>query len=349
MWQELVVNVKDKLNFYLENMKIDGLLKDTGIVFVASSIVNVLNLLYQFFMVRMIAPTDFRILDTVLSLTMIATMPTGVLQTLVTKFVSGFKANNEIEKISSFLLLFLKKMGIFGIIIFSVFFVFRHNIASFYKIEKSVMIVVAGLIMLFSALFPLTLGGLQGLQKFKSLGMVNIINAGFKLLAGFVLVGLGFKIWGALMAIIIATVIAFFASLFPLKPYLFVPGRKFSSWKIEGVYLWSIYKFAFPIFAATASYALLTNMDIHLVMRFFSETDAGYYAVARMVGKIILFLPGAVTIVMFPKVSEQHAKNEDTIHVLKRSLVIVGLTCFLASVFCVLFPRLIINLLTGNV
>jgi len=67
-----------------------------------------------------------------------------------------------------------------------------------------------------------------------------------------------------------------------------------------------------------------------------------------MVGKLIIFLPMAVTLVMLPKTSELHAQGKDTSHLLKKSLLAVAVLCGTGAAVCLIFPGLTIRLLSGE-
>jgi O-antigen/teichoic acid export membrane protein len=67
-----------------------------------------------------------------------------------------------------------------------------------------------------------------------------------------------------------------------------------------------------------------------------------------MVGKIFLFLPGAVVIVMFPRLSGLNAKQLETGPTLKKSLLyVLGLSIFAAFVYNIL-PYTVLEILTGK-
>jgi len=51
---------------------------------------------------------------------------------------------------------------------------------------------------------------------------------------------------------------------------------------------------------------------------------------------------------MFPKTSELHAQAKATSHHLKKNLLYVGALCGAAALICLLFPGLIIRLLSGE-
>ena len=48
-----------------------------------------------------------------------------------------------------------------------------------------------------------------------------------------------------------------------------------------------------------------------MVKHFFSTVETGYYAGAEMIGKIVLYLPSTIVILMFPKVASLNTQNKD--------------------------------------
>ncbi len=323
------------------------MIKDAGIMFFATTVGSICNLLYQLFMVRNLSPVDFGILNALLSLTIIVAMPAGPLQTVVTKCVATYKAHNHWGKIHAFLVLFLKKVFSLGILIFFILFVFRYKIAGFLKIENTSLVTMLGVMMALSVLQPFNLGALQGVQKFNSLGLLSILNAALKLLFGILLVKSGFRVFGALGSIFLSGVIVLMLSFFSLRKYFFARYTKKFELEDKELNWGDIYNNLLPAFIALPSFALLTNMDVVFVKHYFSPEEAGFYSIAQMIGKIILFLPGAVTIVMFPKVAENHTRNEQTVHILNKCLILVGTLCCLASLFCILFPSFVIKFFSG--
>lgn len=324
-------------------------IKNAGIMFFATTLAGIFNLLYQLFMVRALTPVDFGLLDKLLGLTIITAMPTGTLQAVVIKFIATFKAKKKYNNIRVFLRLFLSKLGVMGIGILFIFVIFRSNISAYYKTENEILIVIVGLLLFVSTIFPISLGALQGLEKFKSLGTASIANSFFRFGLGVLLVRLGFNVSGALAALIIAGVITLLIAFIPLRKYFFFKPEFSDTDFDEKLNLKDIYKYCFPAFIALFSFTLLTNMDLQLISPYFSVEDAGYFAVARMIGKIILFLPGAVTIVMFPKIAAEYTQNKDTTGTLKTSLLAVGIICFVAGAICVMFPSFVLKVLAGSV
>ena len=94
---------------------------------------------------------------------------------------------------------------------------------------------------------------------------------------------------------------------------------------------------------------MLVSFDMVLVKYYFLPEESGLYALAQMAGKIFLFLPAAICIVMFPKTAGLKAKNLDTTATLKRSLLYAAILCILASLAYNLFPGFTLKILTGKV
>jgi len=108
------------------------------------------------------------------------------------------------------------------------------------------------------------------------------------------------------------------------------------------------YRYFFPVGTMLLCFTVLTNVDIILVKHFFPPIEAGYYSIAQMVGKIILFLPFPVATVMFPKLSSSQGQEKKKLSILGRSLMIAGVLCCGAIMLSLLFPALIMRILSGK-
>ena len=330
-------------------------IKQGSVMFLAVAIFNVFSLLYQLYMVRNLSPTSYGILNSLFSILMIVSIPSGTLQTVVTKFVSNFYAINHHDRINLLLRSFVKKASVFGLVIFLILILGSRGIASFLQIASPLLIVILGVIAFLSFILPLTQGGLQGLQRFGYLGLTMIINGSVKLLLGIIFVSIGFGVTGAMGALVISTFVALMlssvmlVSVLPSRAALIPESQcsKSNSPNPDEDFS-QIYRYFYAVAAVFLCFMVLTNIDVVLVKHFFNPLQAGYYSIAQMVGKIILFLPVAITLVMFPKTSELHAQAKSSSYLLKKSLLCVGLLCGTAALICLIFPGLIIRLMSGE-
>ncbi|MHC4653764.1 MAG: oligosaccharide flippase family protein [Planctomycetota bacterium] len=333
----------------------DDLIKHGSLMFLAVAIFNIFSLLYQLYMVRNLSPTNYGVLNSLFSILMIISVPSGTLRTVVTKFISTFYAINHHERINLLLRSFVKKASVVGLVIFLMLILGSRVIASFLQVTSPLLIVILAVIAFLSFILPLTQGGLQGLQRFGYLGLTMITNGSIKLLLGIIFVSAGFGVIGAMGALAISTFVTLLLSVIMLasvlpRPLASITESRHSKSNNTNPKKDSleIYRYFYAVATVFLCFMILTNIDVVLVKHFFKPLEAGYYSIAQMVGKIILFLPVAITLVMFPKTSELHAQDKATFHILKKSLLYVGALCVTAALICILFPGLIIRLLSGE-
>jgi O-antigen/teichoic acid export membrane protein len=323
----------------------DPIFKQGSLIFASSILVNIFNLVFWLYMVRKLVPEDYGALNTLISVFIFFSMPTLILQTVIMRFVSKYMAQGSEEHIRVFLAYFLKKIAyfLFGMIV--VIICFGQPMAHFLQIEGKGVFYLIAVGILFSSLGSIALGALSGLQKFNEVA-INSVSMGIaKLVVGFFLVAIGFRVFGALAGFVISYVVGLGVSIFQLPPWL----KKFKGHIDHGILdTKEIASYFLPVGLCTFSFYALTNMDVVLVKHFFSPLQAGYYSVAQMVGKIVLFIPTAVGVVMFPKVVDSHVKNGNTKIILKKCLGAVGFLCGVATVGTFLFPIFILKLLTGH-
>lgn len=262
-------------------------------MFIGISLFNLFNLLYHFFMVRNLPPVDYGHLNTLMAVFMLITVPANTVQTTVTKFVSSFHAKRRYDLVRSLLkyLLFLTSMV--ALAIFLIIFLGSGPLASFLKISPRGLIILLGALLFFAMVIPVPWGGLQGLQKFGSLTLNLIINGVLKLLLGICFIVLGLGVLGAVSAIVLSYGATIFLSLLMLKMSLpkvgpWVDGDR-NSQNSNPSYVSEMYRYFLPTGITLLCFMVLTNIDLILVKHFFKPIEAGYYSIAQMVGKIILF------------------------------------------------------------
>ena len=320
----------------------DTLTKQISFVFLASMIVNVSNYLFHICMSRSLGPADYGILASLFSLLMIISVPAGTLQTVITKYTSNFKAHKELAKIKMLLIALFKRVSLFGLTGFVLFILARKYIASFLHIPTTIPVIILGIALILTIISPLLLGVLQGLQKFGYFGAVMIIGTLAKLLFGILLVYLGWKVNGALLGLTLGGLAGILFAIIPLRRII---KQHQSDCDLN---LPQIYGYFLPVAAMLLCLMMLTNVDIVLVKHFYSPSQAGNYAAASILAKIIFYLPGAIGMVMFPKTSELHALGEESMPVLKKSLLYAAILCGGTLVLYLTIPSFLVNVLFGK-
>jgi O-antigen/teichoic acid export membrane protein len=226
-------------------------------------------------------------------------------------------------------------------------------ISSFLQISSNGSIILFGVGLLFAMVIPVPWGGLQGLQRFGSLALNLILNGGIKLGSGILFVLFGLGVSGALGAIALSYFLTTLLSVFMLGTYLpkekIEPSHRPNLQRYDWSYFSEVYPYFLPVGVTLLCFMVLTNIDLILVKHFFTPMEAGYYSIAQMVGKIILFLPVPVVMVMFPKLSSLLGQEKKALLILRQSLMIAVFLCGIALTLGLLFPALIIKILTGKI
>ena len=325
----------------------DDLIFHTAIVFCGTTLAGVCSLFYHLASVRLLTPEDYGTLNALISLTMFAPIAISPLGTILPRFFTEYITKKDFTTLRFVLSKLAKRLIIAAVLIFILLLLGSSFLADFLK-TKSIYVIAVAVIISFSFISLLFLPLFQSFQRFKLFSFIGFTSAFSKLIVGALLMFLGWGIVGGLSGFFASHIVIILISL------LFMPG--IFKEKIGGTNtvanlsksLIPIYKYCFPVSIVMISFTILTSVDVILVKHFFSPLDAGYYSIAQMVGKIALFLPSALAIVILPKSTKAYVSNIQPHKFLYKSLFIGGGCCLGFIAFSLLFPDLLLNVLTGK-
>ena len=315
--------------------------RDAFIMMVAMTLSNFFNYLYQLLMGRLLTPQEYGELFSLLSLFYIFSVLFTTINTSITKFTAVYNVNNEYGKIKGILIKATKSFTLLGIGMYIVLILLSPIISSFLNIENKIYVIALFASIPFGLILPAYQGVLRGLQRFEALGISVSSWAFFKLLFGVLLVLLGYGVLGGVLGVFLAHVGGFLITLLFLKDLF----RYKHNHDIE---LKDIIKYSGLAFLAIFAYTTMWNIDVILVKHYLSPLEAGNYSAISVLGKIALFAPGAVGMVVFPKAAEKHEKGEKHLHILLKGLALVFLISGGVVLAYALFPKFIITFIYGK-
>ncbi|WP_423792383.1 oligosaccharide flippase family protein [Methanocaldococcus indicus] len=298
------------------------------------------NYLYQLFMGRLLIPEDYGILFSLINIFYIFSVLSATVQTTITKYTSQLNAKNQLNKISYFWRYALKKSFIFGIITTILFFIVTPLISNYLHLSSPIPALILFSSLLFAYSLPTNQGILQGLQRFVQLGITQTLWALLKFILGVLLVYLGFSVSGALVPFLVANIIIFIISFYFLKDLIKIKPETFT---IPNLYKYSTLTLL-ALLANTTSYSIDTILAKHYLTDFL----AGIYSSVSVLGKIILFAPGGVAVVLFPKASELKEKGLNHFNLFIKALILTVILTLPTLILFRLFPELTIKIIFGE-
>lgn len=313
-----------------------------AVMFGALTLVGATNYAYHVLMGRLLGPGEYATFASLLAVFAVLAVPSQVVQTVTAYYTAKFIAVGDWSRIRTHLISTLKLVSLGSLVAAILTIAASGAISDFLQISDPVPAAVMGAMIVPSVLLYVTFGALQGLQKFGFLGAGMMGNGLLRLVAGVILVLLGLKAGGSLGAGFISAALIFLITLVPLW-HIFRKTKKSSSQGSQAVPSYS-----FWATLGLASFALMTNMDMIAVKHFFPPEEAGQYAAGATLGKVVLFLPAAIAMVMFPKSTQEHALGGSTAHILRKSLLAVALVLSPVILAYWLVPGLVVGVVFGS-
>jgi O-antigen/teichoic acid export membrane protein len=312
-------------------------------VLAATTIANVFAYGYQVVMARLLAPAEYAILTALFGFLILESLSAQVIQSATARIAAQYRAHDEDAALHVFVRRWTRRILI-GVGLPAVGIA---GLAPF--IGPALSLPVSSVVLLGVALFiaaPLTFTGglLQGLGRFGWFGWYFIIQAVARLAVGVLLVVLGQGVAGAFIGAVAALVVGLALSLVPLAP-LFRAARGAVHATELGPAETRFFLLASVIMFA---YAALTNVDAIASRALLASSDAGAYAAAITMAKVVLFAPIAVGFILLERTARAHARGEDTDRSLFIALAFVLVTSGAVTVAYLVRPALFTAIIVGD-
>jgi O-antigen/teichoic acid export membrane protein len=319
------------------NLKSDGFAKPTFIMLIATVLAGGLGYLYQILMGRYLGTSIYGELSAILSIFLIVSIPTQTVSTMLIRYVSKLKAEGKGPEMAWLVRITILYVTILAAVTALAVFIAIPFLDSYLKLssDTSLYILIAGLFI--SILYPIGIGTAQGLQRFGIVSIANVVGPLGKLIFSLIFVLMGFSVAGAFGGVVIGSVLALMISFYSIKDIFQGKRQKFDTAELR--------RYLVPVTIAVLCFTVLTNVDTFLARHYLSDVDSSIYSAASMISKIILFLPGAIGAVMFPRISEAHAKGIGTYPIMRKSIIwTLAISGVAAAVFLVI-PDSVIGIL----
>jgi O-antigen/teichoic acid export membrane protein len=270
------------------------------IVLIASFVGHAGNYAFYLIAARMIAPAQFAALSALIAFGTIAMMPINGVQVAVARDVAVLRTSGTSGELSGYLRRIGWRMGAVSLGIPLAILALSPLLADRLHIGGTLPVALAGIWISLVAMVAVLTGVTQGMERF---GYVAFALAGplgglRPLLLPPLLLAAGLA--GGMWAMLLAAVLGLVVLAWPVSGPMRVPPATPPAMPSTAVTM-----------IALLAFSSLTNVDLLVAQATLAEADRAHYAGAVLLGKIALFAPAALAMVLLPKATTALERGEN--------------------------------------
>ncbi len=290
---------------------------DISWVFVSQIVTLGSGFLLNIVLSRWLGPADFGLYTLTLTVFTISTLIAGLgIPETVVKYVADYRSDQE--RLNAVVTAGVINALVLGVAAGLALFFFSGEIAGAFGMPE-----LSGLIRIIAVAVPISivnttlLGLLNGLREMRSYSFRFMVRALLLIVLVTLFIAAGLGPGGAILAVLLTEIgtLVFVISIARRHFCLFTTDYRGTSIKMLA--------FGSRIFIASAIYLINTYTDTLLIGYMLTDIDVGRYAVAIAIARVaFLSLPGSVSTVNYPAISEYYSKGlHDTVEaVINRSI-----------------------------
>ncbi len=254
---------------------------------------------------RALPPTEFFVFVTVTALLQVMVNVTNVIRNVVAYYTAeGTVYPDSERRTGSVLRRSWRWAWRWGLVAAAVMALLSPALARFLHIDTPWPLWAASFALLLLFLRPVTDGSLQGTQRFYGLGSVQMLQSFLRLIFAALLVWAGFQAAGATVALPLASTVALALALVLLRQAFRAPEPDSPPTPIS-------WRYSLLTLFGLLAFAIMVNIDPIIVRRFFGDAAAEAYGPVVTLGKMNLFIPLGIGLVLFPKATQRAAAGRD--------------------------------------
>lgn len=325
--------------------EIKKLFSNSFVIFVGTVIGSLFSYLFNMMMGRLLGPEQYGELIALMSLMTIVAAGGAAITIISMKYSSDYFNSKEFSKLKKFIFSFSKIVLLIGILLVLLGIAFSSFLSNFLSGVDRISLILILFNLIFGFLIVLNKGALQGLQKFLSVSLIGSLEMFLRFSLGMILVYLGYQLNGAILAIVLATALAYSFTFWPMKKVLFQKNGVRKQSKIDTK---EILSYSWPTIMATLLLVFGLNFDVIIIKHYFEPEQAGMYAAISTVAKIIFYLTGPIATVMFPMISENISKKVKHYRLFLLSIIMTLIASLVVLGIYTVMPGKVVGLLYGN-
>ena len=310
--------------------------------FVAVGIMNASNVAFHVMASRWMGPGEYGALSSLLAVLFVLSVPLNTLQTAVAKRTTELRAEGRELEIASLSFAAVRVLGPMAVLTCVGLALVAPIVGAFLHVGLG-SVALLGVFSLTSVVLAAPLGALQGMKKFWAMAGVLLAGVVTRLVVGFLLFRAGWGIEGALAATALAPAVSLVLAQRVLRRIGARQGGQPESWSItllRGEFRQAL--------LGLGAFWLMAGIDVVLARHYLGPEQAGFYASAGMIAKAMLFLPGAISTIAFPRFVEAARDDGEAGRWLRQSVGAVVLISVVTLPVLVIFRTEAVRLAFGH-
>ena len=326
----------------LQRLRASAMLKQSLLVFSASTVLNICGFIAHAVASRQLGVTVYGGLYALINAAVIAALPAAFVAPVVAQIGAEFRAlhdDGHLRGLTDALAAGFSKLALIYLVVAAIGSIpFAHFL---HVPVWSVPFVglLAGVTLYVSVLRAVA----QGTQDFFGYAVSNSVEGLAKVCGIGALIAIGLKLGGGIVGFLLGPLAALIYLVFRLRQRYAgaQPHRVRYDWR-------RILNAGAGAAAATIAVTLMGSADVVLVKHFFDAHSAGLYAAASLGGKILLYLVGFVPTVLLPQAADRHARGAQTREVLMGSLLMFAFVALFGLFVFRFFGTEVLHALVGR-
>jgi len=329
----------------IQSLRGSAFLRNNAIVFIGSIATGALNYLYYPILGRLLDPSPFGEVQTLVSLFVQIVIFLSVLGLLTVNIV----ANQDNSPQAQRTVFELEKLAlaISGVMLLASVLL-APILQRFFNFESSLPFIILALSVVVSVPATFRMAYLRGKQLFGLNSIASIIGAAAKLALSALFIVIGWGTTGAILGLVVAQLISFVYSAVRARQHGFGPSLKQDFWRMPDLkILVPELRYAGLVLVGSLAVTAFYSIDIIAVKHWFDGHTAGLYAGIATVARIIFFLTGSVAMALMPSIKLNSPAHENRQILLKSLYLLVAIGGAALLIFAIA-PNLVIKLLMGH-
>ncbi len=294
---------------------------------------------------RLLKPASYGDLTALLALLVVITIPTGAAQTVIAERVASYRAKGRFDRVGYLIRYAFAHVTVIAIAVGVLYTLSIPLIVDLLDLQATGPAIALAPLVMLTFLLPVAMGTLQGMDRYLAYGSMLLAIAVSRVAFGvpWALSPAGGS-GGALAGQALGVGVVLVCACWLLRGDLII--RRGTGAATSGLRRKPDAR-AVSASLAFIAFAVISNLDILMAKLFLPSKEVGLYAALSTIGKVVMFLPGAVAVVMVPNAARARHSSRDAGRVLRIAAMLVVVTTVIAAVPAALQPELVIRTMFG--